>query len=77
MDGYTAQIVVNSPWLRELERINSVHRGYRPELWRTLKHYVFWFHDTTFECVAESYTVEVFRETFSAMLARICPRIAS
>lgn len=77
LDAYTAQLVVNSPWLAELERINRVHVGYRSERWRSLKHYVFWFHDTTFECVAESYSVEVFHETFSALLARICARLTS
>lgn len=77
LDGYTAQIVINSPWLSELERINSVHSGYHPEPWRALKHYVFWFHDSTFECVAESHAVEVFRESFSSLLARICARITS
>lgn len=77
LEAYTAQIVINSPWLAELERINSVHDGYRPEFWRSLKHYVFWFHDSTFECVAESFSVEVFHETFSALLARICSRLTS
>ncbi|HEU4538114.1 MAG TPA: hypothetical protein VFS00_28530 [Polyangiaceae bacterium] len=75
--AYTAQTVVNSPWLAELEAINRVHRGYRPEFWRSLKHYVFWFHDSTFECVAESYAVEVFHETFSALLARVCLRLTT
>jgi hypothetical protein len=77
LEACSAQLVVHSPWLAELERINSIHRGYRPELWRSLKHYIFWFHDTTFECVAESYSVEVFHETFAALLARICARITS
>jgi hypothetical protein len=71
LKGYTAQRVVNSRWLAELERINSVHSGYDPTRWRTLDHYVFWFHDSTFECVAESYVVELFRESMSDMLARI------
>ena len=77
LDPYTAQVVRNSRWLAELERINSVHRQYNPERWRKLNHYVFWFHDTTFECVAESYKVELFNENFSDLLARVCQRMTS
>jgi hypothetical protein len=75
--AYTAQRVVSSPWLAELERINSVHSQYAPEHWRSLHHYVFWFHDSTFECAAQSFTVEVFHETFAAVLARACARFTT
>ena len=75
LDGYTAQRVVNSRWMAELEAINSVHRNYDPARWRNLNHYVFWFHDTTFECVAESFRVEVFRESMVDLLARVCQRL--
>ena len=75
LDGYTAQRIVNSKWLAELEAINRVHRCYDPALRRKLNHYVFWFHDTTFECVAESFRVEVFRESMADLLARVCQRL--
>ena len=74
---YTAQRVVNSRWLAELKAINSVHSCYNPARWRKLKHYVFWFHDTTFECVAESFTVELFRESMAELLGRACRRLNS
>lgn len=77
LDPYTAQVVRNSRWLAELEKINSVHRQYSPELWRKLNHYVFWFHDTTFECVAESYKVELYLGSFADLLARACQRLLS
>ena len=75
LDGYTAQRVVNSRWLAELEAINGVHRCYDPARWRNLNHYVLWFHDSTFECVAESFTVEVFRESMADLLDRVCRRL--
>jgi hypothetical protein len=77
MEPYSAQRVVNSEWLREMERINSVHSRYRPDSWRGLNHYVFWFHDTTFECVAESFRVETFRESMKSMLNRMVERLIS
>ena len=77
MEPYSAQRVVNSEWLRELERINSVHSMYRPASWRNLNHYVFWFHDTTFECVAESFRVQTFRENMKSLLGRMVERLIS
>jgi hypothetical protein len=77
LDGYTAQEVLNSRWLAELEAINSVHRCYKPDRWRWLHHYVLWFHDTTFECVAESFKVELYRESMADLLAQACKRLLS
>jgi hypothetical protein len=75
LKAYKPQRVENSHWLRELERINSVHRLYRPDLWKDLNHYVFWFHDSTFECVARAFRVETFRESMAEMLARMIRRL--
>jgi hypothetical protein len=75
--AYSAQQVVNSRWIKELEGINSVHHMYRPESWRDLHHYVFWFHDSTFECVARSFSVQVYRESMKSVLARMLERLVS
>ena len=72
LEGYTAQIVKNSPWLKEVAKTNSVHRNDQPHKWNTLNHYVFWFHDSTFECLAESYEVEVTSESMPSLLSRVC-----
>src|ERR1041384_5109236 len=50
LESFTPQLVRHSRWLAELEKINSVHNCYRPETWAPRNHYVFWFHDSTFEC---------------------------
>lgn len=77
LEPYTAQRVVNSRWLAEVEAVNKVHHGYNPAYWRERSHFVFWFHDTTFECIAKGFTVEVYRESMPAMLARMCRRLLS
>ena len=69
--GYTAQIVMNSPWIKEVAKTNSIHPNDNPKTWSTLNHYVFWFHDSTFECLAKSYKVEVTSETMSELLNRV------
>lgn len=71
LEAYTAQIVKNSRWIHELEAINSVHSMYNPDSWRDLHHYIFWFHDSTFECVAKAYTVKTFQESMADMLTRM------
>jgi hypothetical protein len=73
--GYCPLQVKNSPWIKELEAINSIHRGYKPESWRNLNHYIFGFHDSTFECVAESFVVGVRATTIPELLAEICGKL--
>lgn len=73
--GYCPLRVKNSPWIKELEAINAIHRGYRPESWSNLNHYIFGFHDSTFECVAESFVVDSRAMTISEVLAEICGKL--
>lgn len=74
--GYRAQTVENSNWLKELEAINAVHSNYKPDRWRTFKHYILPFHDSTFECVAKGLKVEVRETTLTKLLAELCQRFA-
>jgi hypothetical protein len=68
---YSAQEVVNSRWLAELENINRVHSNYVSARWKNLHHYLLWFHDTTFECIAESFKVQIYIANMPAMFNRI------
>ena len=43
--------VEESSWVRQLERMNSVHPNHDPRADESLQHLVFAFHDSTFECV--------------------------
>jgi hypothetical protein len=63
LELYAAHTVANSQWLAALENINKVHRGYKPARWQALKHFLLFFHDETFECIAEGYTIEVFHDS--------------
>jgi hypothetical protein len=75
LEGYTAQVVKNSIWLKELEAINSVHPNYSPKSWLEKSHFVFWFHDSTFECVAKSYKVEAFEGAMPELLSKLCKQL--
>lgn len=49
---YAIQEVIESSWIRGLERLNSVHRNHVPGRSTSSRHYVFAFHDSLFECIA-------------------------
>jgi hypothetical protein len=52
--------------------MNAVHPHHdKYRLMRDKKHYVFSFHDTTFECVAESFTVEVSTGSVKGVIRRV------
>ncbi len=54
---YGAFQIKNSSWIRQLEKMNSIHPYHDPESFKRYKHYIFAFHDSTFECVAEGLSV--------------------
>src|SRR5262245_11285948 len=67
--------VEHSSWIRQLERMNSVHPRHRPDMFRRLKHYVFAFHDSTFECIAEGHRVNEYEGPLDAVLAEMKKRL--
>lgn len=75
--AYRAMSVENSTWLKELETLNAGDHCYKGELWHELKHYIFPFHDSTFECVARGFKVETFHISFLQLLSEICQRLAA
>ncbi|MAT13816.1 MAG: hypothetical protein CMJ46_00935 [Planctomyces sp.] len=75
MRAYTAQEVINSRWIDETDRINSVHSQYSPESWKKLRHYVFWFHDSTFECLAMSFKAQLRNESMPEVLQYLSDRL--
>jgi hypothetical protein len=57
---YAAFEVTNSKWILDLERQNAVHpRHDKKRYLEGKRHFILTFHDSTFECVAQGYTVEI------------------
>lgn len=65
---YGAFEIADSSWLRRLERMNSVHPYHDPERFWKRSHYVFAFHDSTFECVANGFEVTETRGSMESTL---------
>lgn len=71
---YAAYEVANSSWIHSLERMNSVHQYHQPERFEAYKHYIFTFHDSTFECVAEGFTLSRATGNVRSALLRVTNR---
>jgi hypothetical protein len=64
--------VTNSSWVRSLEQMNRVHERHDPERFRQLRHFVFAFHDSTFECIAADFVVA---GVHAGSVASVIPRM--
>jgi len=67
---YGAFEIAGSSWIRQLERMNSVHPHHRPESFAAYRHFVLAFHDSTFECVARGYQCELASGPLTEVVAR-------
>ncbi len=72
---YTAFRIEGSSWVRQLEHMNSVHPYHKPERFERLKHFIFAFHDSTFECVAEGFVVSKHQGSLQSLLLRMRDRL--
>ena len=72
---YGAFEVRRSSWVRGLERMNRVHPDHKPAHFDRLRHFVFVFHDSTFECVAEGYRASTHDGPLSALLPVMSRRL--
>ncbi len=59
LSRYCVVEVRQSSWVRQLERMNRVHPYHKPESFAKLRHFVFAFHDSTFECIASAFEFQL------------------
>lgn len=78
LKSYSAFQVLNSHWIAELEQRNAVHRNHSKSRFLANKnHYIITFHDSTFECIAKDYRIEIVSGSIDETAARIVPNIIS
>ena len=58
LEPYSIQKVIDSEWIKELTKMNSIHPYHKDEQFDKFEHFIFFFHDTCFEIVAEGYSIE-------------------
>lgn len=57
LEPYGTYEVYNSSWLQHLIEMNRVHPYHKDEHFAQFRHFILTFHDTTFECIAENYSI--------------------
>lgn len=68
--------VRRSSWLRALEQRNAVHPHHDASFFDRLRHFVFTFHDSTFECAATGLTSSLHRGPRSLEIVRVARELA-
>ena len=74
---YSVFEIENSSWVRKLEQMNSVHERHNSARFEKYKHFVFAFHDSTFECVAESFGISIHEGSLESALTEMQKRLFS
>lgn len=73
--GYGIFEVLNSRWKAELVRLNQFSFPETQE-WGG-RHFMFLFHDSSFECIARELRLEVSREPFAELFSKVVTRALS
>ena len=72
LSPYAVFEVEQSSWIRKHERMNSVHRSHNRERFLSRrKHFIFAFHDSTFECIAEAFEISIVRGSMRSAAAQM------
>jgi hypothetical protein len=71
LGAYRVWEIDSSSWLRSLECMNSVHPHHSPDVFMRLRHFVFAFKDTTFECIAARFDCHVEHGSITAVAAAV------
>ena len=65
---YGTYRIESSSWIRRLERMNSVHEYHQPERFSERHHFVWSFHDSTFECICNSYDFKLAQGSIESVI---------
>jgi hypothetical protein len=68
LDSYRAHEVLNSAWIEEAIRVNSVHPHHSDAPFRQLHHYALLFHDEMIEALARGIESRLVKGTMRAIL---------
>ena len=77
LDSVGAYEVENSSWIRSIAEQNRISFPNSREDEKTSHHYVFVFHDSTFECVADKFHLEISMAPVEEILADLSRRLLS
>lgn len=68
---HSAFEVLYSSWIRFLKHMNEADFEYDPKRLNGHRHFIFAFHDDTFECIARKFTVSTHRDTITNIISKV------
>jgi len=68
LQSYLPAEVLHSSWVRQIDRMNSVHPQHTPGSFDFLRHLIFPFHDSTFEAVVKGFEVSTWEGSIRSVL---------
>jgi hypothetical protein len=77
LESYKAFEVLHSSWIRELEQFQATEASPQPQSYRRLRHFIFAFHDSLFECIAGSFAVEFHQASIRSLIPRMSALLTS
>jgi hypothetical protein len=69
--------VLNSTWIEEIDRLNRYSFPNPIGESAPVRHFLFLFHDSSFECIADDLKIEIVKEPYSQIFSRIASRVVS
>jgi hypothetical protein len=75
--GYAVCEVMGSRWKDEIAELNEYSFPGSGQLFADLRHFLILFHDSSFECLANSISSELSNEPLAAILSRLSERLAA
>lgn len=72
---YAAHEVINSSWIAEAERRNSVHPYHHGGWHKELTHYILCFHDETLECLAKGIQITTHVSSFRDLVRDVSVQV--
>jgi hypothetical protein len=69
LQEYEAHLIENSEWINQLERDYKIISAYSYD-GRKYQHYIFTFHDRSFECIASGYKIQIMTDTTIAQVLK-------
>lgn len=69
LNAYMSVEVIHSSWIRELANFHKKVPGHWPHTYDKARHFIFTFHDSSFECIADSFDITITRSSVRTALA--------
>jgi len=71
LQPYDSFKVKNSPWIKDLKKINKVHPNYDSKKFKQYNHFIWTFHDSTFECIAKNCTYKILEGSILKVASKV------